>query len=250
MGADPRHLKRRVRELLVAGDLDAIARVARERSRVLGLLVACTFDRDREIGWRAVEAMGVAAGAIAPDDPASVREHLRRLHWLVSEESGGVCWHAPGAMAAIVQRRPDLFGDYVPIVVTLLIEMAEEDLERFRAGVLWAIGRLGALAAEGIEPVLPAMTAALEHPDPQVRGMAAWSLAEVGRAAVLHGRPALTRDEGVVTQLEGGALRETTVRALVARALAGGAARAAAAGGAPRGGSREDASRRRPASES
>ena len=40
--------------------------------------------------------------------------------------------------------------------------MAEEDLEHFRAGVLWAIGRLGSLAGEHAADVLPAILAALD----------------------------------------------------------------------------------------
>jgi len=47
----------------------------------------------------------------------------------MSEESGGICWRAPEAMAEITRRRPDLCADYVPIVVSLITEMAEEDLE-------------------------------------------------------------------------------------------------------------------------
>ena len=72
----------------------------------------------------------------------------------MSEESGGICWRAPEAIAEIVRRRPRMFGDYVPIVVSPIDEMAEEDLVHFRAGILWAIGRLGSLAREELDVVL------------------------------------------------------------------------------------------------
>lgn len=162
-------LKKTLRELLDQGRFEQIADMAVQKNRVLGLLVSLTYDADPRIGWRAVEAMGVAADRIAERDPQRARDHLKRLYWLISEESGGVCWLAPQAMAEIVRRRPALFADYVRIIVLLLTEMADEDLDHFRPGILWAIGRLGPVAADYIPNVAAEITAALKHPHPQVR---------------------------------------------------------------------------------
>jgi hypothetical protein len=109
----------RAAALLANRDLDAIVAAGGQATRVLGALVALTFDRDPLIGWRAVEAMGIAAERIAERDPAAVREHLRRLNWLITEESGGICWRAPEAMAEIVARLPNAYAEFVPIVVHL-----------------------------------------------------------------------------------------------------------------------------------
>ena len=215
-------LKRRLRALLSDRRLDAIAELAGQATRILGALVPLTFDRDPLIGWRAVEAMGVAAARIADRDPDAVREHLRRLKWLLTEESGGICWRAPEAMAEIVRRLPGPFADFVPIVVHLLQETAEEDLRHFRAGMLWAIGRLGPIAAPHVGDVLPTMVAALDHPDPQVRGVAVWALSEAGHADLVAERVGLTGDEGVVELYEGGELTRTTVGMLARRAIVAG----------------------------
>ena len=212
-------MKRTLRELLDQGRLEQIADLAAKRKRVLGELVARTFDASELIGWRAVEAMGLAADRIAEHDPQHVREHLRRLYWLLNEESGGLCWRAPEAMAQIVSHRPKLFADYVPIVARLIVNLAEEDLDHFRPGALWAIGRLGPLADDHVQDVLPAIVAALDHADPQVRGMAVWSLGQVGRAALLAGRPDLLADAGSVDLYEDRILNQTTVRQLVRRVV-------------------------------
>jgi hypothetical protein len=209
-------------ELLDQGQLERIAETAVCKKRVLGTLVSLTFDRQQQIAWRAVEAMGLAASRIAQRDPQYVRNHLRRLHWLLSEESGGVCWRAPEAMAEIVRNRPKLFADYIPIVVYLILNLAEEDLEHFRTGTLWAIGRLGALAGEHVPAVLPAITSALGNSDPQVRGMAVWCLGQVGQARLLAGRPNLLSDEGPVDLYEDGHMDRTSVCRLVRRALCDG----------------------------
>ena len=192
--------------------------MAVQRKRVLGHLVSLTFDPQQQIGWRAVEAMGAAASRIAQHDPQYVRNHLRRLHWLLNDESGGLCWRAPEAMAEIVRRRPKLFAEYIPIIIFLILNLAEEDLDHFRTGILWAIGRLGAVAGDHVQAVLPAITSALDDSCPQVRGMAVWCLGQVGQARVLAGRPDLLRDEGPVELYEKGHLNRTSVCHLV-RAL-------------------------------
>jgi len=214
-------VKRDLRKLLIERRFDEIAERAVRKKRVLGSLISLTFDADPQVGWRAVEAMGAVAEGIADNETDSIREHLRRLLWLLSEESGGICWRAPEAMAEIVRRRPALFADYVPIVIHLLLEMAEEDLRHFRGGILWAIGRLGAIGGDCVSEVLPAIVAALDDPDSQVRGMAVWCLAQLRQTGVLAGRPELRADEGPVELYGDGALVRTSVGQLYQREWGG-----------------------------
>ena len=211
-------LKETLHDLLCRGALEEVAAMAVRRQRVLGSLVALTFDPERLISWRAVEAMGLACDRLADADPDRVLQQVRRLYWLMSEESGGICWRAPEAMAEIVRRQPELLAEYVPIVVFLLQEMAAEDLEHFRAGVLWGIGRLGRIGSDHVAEVVPAIAAALDDADPQVRGMAAWCLAAVGAAGQAAGRPDLLDDEGPVELYEERHLTHTSVGDLVRRA--------------------------------
>jgi HEAT repeat protein len=211
--------KRALRDLLQRGQLERIAGRAAETKRVLGDLVSLTFDADPEIGWRAVEALGLAAARLSGDHPDHVRELLRRLYWLLSEESGGVCWRAPEAMAEIVARCPDVGADYVPIVASLIVSLEPEDLERFRAGALWALGRLASVAGAHAGEACPAAVAALDHPDSQVRGMAVWALTALGAREPLTTRVALLRDNAPVDLYEDRALRRVTVGELARRAL-------------------------------
>jgi len=212
-------LKTTLRGLLEERHFGQIADLAAERRRVLPSLVSLTFDADPQIGWRAIEALGVAAQRVAQDDPEFVREQLRRLYWLISEESGGICWHAPEAMAEIVRHEPSLFADYLSIAVHLITSIEEEDLEHFRAGTLWAIGRLGPLAGDHVDSVHGAVTAALDDPDPQVRGTAVWCLGRVGQASTLTDRSDLLSDDGAVALYIDGSLERTSVAELARRAL-------------------------------
>jgi methylated-DNA-[protein]-cysteine S-methyltransferase len=212
-------MKKRLRQLLQEQRLEEIAELAMGKRRVLGLLISLTYDRDPLIAWRAIEAMGAATELIGQDDPECVRNHMRRLYWLITEESGGICWHAPEAMAEVVHRNADTLSDYVPIIVWLLREMAEEDLIHFRAGVLWAIGRLGSMAEKQVDALAPAITDCLNHVDPQVRGMAVWCLTQCGCHQLLAARDDLLADEAPVTLYQDGQLDDISIGQLMRQVL-------------------------------
>jgi hypothetical protein len=215
----PRALKRQVRDLLSVGKLEDVTQLATERRRVLGSLIALTYDPDPQVVWRAVEAMGMAVDEVAKSDKAYVKEHMRRLYWLITEEAGAVFWRAPECMAECCVRRPSLFKSHVPIAFHLLETLEEEDLEHVRPGAIWAIGRLVEVAREDLHTVLPLVIEALDRPDPQARGMAVWCLGEVGETECLEGRPDLMEDKGSVLLYRDRVLEETTVGDLTRRIL-------------------------------
>jgi len=214
-------LKDTLRSLLAEGELEAVADLAMERKRVLGSLVALTFDADEEVGWRAIEAMGMGAERLSGTSPRYVKEHMRRLYWLITEESGACLWRAPECLAELGSRLPGLLGDFVPIAFHLLETLEEEDLEHFRPGALYAVGRLASLLPRDLPPLLPLVARALADPDPQARGMAVWCLGKVGETPLLREREALLEDEGPVRLYRNRVLERTTVGNLVREILEG-----------------------------
>jgi hypothetical protein len=213
-------VKNDLRDLLVHRRFDEVVGLAARKKRVLGSLVSLTFDPDPLIVRRAIEAMGMAAARIVAADPDYVKNHLRRLHWLISDESGGVCWHAPEAMAEIVHRCPPMFADYASIVVSLLRTMEAEDLVRFRAGILWGIGRLAERVGAQAQELVPTIAGCLEDPDSQVRGMSVWCLSRLGRSDQLAGRSDLLADEGEVVLYSDGELARLSVGEMVRQIMA------------------------------
>ena len=206
-------------ELLHRGDLEAIADLSTRRRRALGGLLSWTYDADPLMVWRAIEAMGLAASRVAEKSPGAVREHLRRMLWLLSDESGGVCWHAPEGLAEIVSRRPDVFEDYIRLTVLLIENIEKEDLLPFLPGTLWAIGKLADVGGEHIERVLPAVVSALDATDSQTRGMAVWCLGRLGRSDIIDRDPDLLTDHGQVQVYEDRAIHHRTVADIALRAL-------------------------------
>jgi HEAT repeat protein len=208
-------MKHELRALLEESRFEEIGKKAQARKRVMSALISLMYDREALVAWRAVEALGVAADRIAGDDRDFVVTHLRRLHWLLSDESGGICLHAPAAMAEIVRRRPAMFAEYVPLIMSLLLTMEEEDLAHFRPNILWGIGRLAPAAREESEAVAPAVLACLDHANSQVRGMAVWCLRQMGMLECCAARKDLFADDGCVEIYEEGILRRTCVSALL-----------------------------------
>ncbi len=166
-----------LRRLLQDGDDSALLAFTRHQRRSLSYLTALTYESDPELAWAAIRALGLAAAELADRDPEFVRGHLRRLVWLLNDESGGIGWRAPEALGAIIAARTDCFADFIPILVSLL-DMVVEDAVRFRAGYLWAIGRLAGTAPAAARAALPWVLPCLNDPDPQVCGLALWCLGQ------------------------------------------------------------------------
>ncbi len=111
---------------------------------------------------------------------AYVKEHMRRLYWLITEEAGAVFWRAPECMAECCARLPAFSRAISPSPFT--------SSRRWRRRI-WSTSVLapsGPSVASSMWPgmtfptVLPLVIEALDRPDPQARGMAVWCLGEVG----------------------------------------------------------------------
>ena len=105
---------------------DLLAQV--EPQRLLTALLGFTCRPDDQIKMNALAALGGVAlrlaepdGELRPDsDLEPIREFCRRLLWHINEESGGVGWGAPQALAEVLIAAPDLVPDYLPLVWSFL----------------------------------------------------------------------------------------------------------------------------------
>lgn len=170
--------KAALRGWLRSWDIQAIQAVARQDSRTLSFLLALTYDPDDLVSWRSVEAYGLAAAQVAINDAEFVRNQLRRLAWLLCDESGGIGWRAPELMGETLLHCQAIFPEYIPILISLL-DMEAQDAVRFHAGYLWAIGRVAQVIAEQLEGSIPYILPRLQDPLPQIRGLAAWSIGRI-----------------------------------------------------------------------
>ncbi|MEW6235043.1 MAG: DVU0298 family protein [Candidatus Omnitrophota bacterium] len=167
-------MKREILDCLAGCDWDGIRRLAEKRKTILSLLFARTFDADKEIRWRAVEALAAAASVWVKKDPAYVRDFCRRLLWALNDESGNIAWMAPQALGAILAENHEALPEFLaPLLGVLELEEENSVKENFAIlGALWAVNRIGpihssfaAQAAERIRPYLQSL-------HPEIRSLA------------------------------------------------------------------------------
>lgn len=164
------HRKNILKQHLKNRDITALEELARNREHILRTLSSLIFDREPLIRWRAIEALGKVSRIIFGIDPDKVRRQIRRILWLMNDESGGLCWNGPEAIGEIIYNNPDLLEEYGPILISFLNE------EPFEAGTRNALSRIGGIAPEIFEDSVPVILKSLESQDPYIRGFSVKAL--------------------------------------------------------------------------
>jgi len=118
------------------------------------------------VRWRAIEALGRASAIIAETDLEKVRRQIRRILWLMNDESGGICWNGPEAIGEIILHIPGLIYEYGPILISFLGE------EPFEAGTRRAIARVAAISPKTFEQSKASIIESLGSPVSEIRGFA------------------------------------------------------------------------------
>lgn len=213
-------------ELAVLADIPA--------KTLTGPLLACLLEPDPLTRWRAVTAFGAVLARLAADRLEDARMFMRQLMWRLNEESGNIAWGVPEAFGEILARQPALAAEFHRVLASYIHERDCPtgdnylELDSLRRGVHWALARLAEVRPELVRPAVTDLLKALTDGDPQCRGLAARALGLVlplltsAQADVVRGRLApLTGDDASLDFYGGGALRATTVAALVRQALGG-----------------------------
>lgn len=157
-----RELKQQLLGLLRQGDFDGVLEFAGSDRRIVGALASCTYDRKSEISWRAIHFLGKIVGAFAESDYDFARETVRKLMWSANDESGNFGCSVPEILGEAVRANAGYFLDIIPIVFSYY----EDDV--FKAGVLYAMGRIGEVHPQHVREYLPLVDEGLLSSDPAV----------------------------------------------------------------------------------
>lgn len=146
------------------------------RSQVLKVLFSLLCHHDPLLHWRAVSLLGLLVAQLVAEELEAARVVIRRLMWSLNDESGGIGWGAPEALAECLVHHPDLAREYTHILVSFMREdgfyLEYPPLQR---GLMWGLGRLAPFhsdllrardAGRYLRPYLASV-------DPEVRGLAA-----------------------------------------------------------------------------
>jgi len=172
---------------------------------IFRILISLTYDKESVISWRAMEAMGLAAGEMAGRDPDAVRNLAQRLLWMMRDESGNNPWSVPEILGEIVRNSPGLLADLPPIIASF------HDEEMLRPGVLRALERIAGVRPDMAETASPLVELYLNDMNPVVRVYAVILGGRLGLKALQSPIELLSKDDSPVTLYEGGDLVATTV---------------------------------------
>jgi hypothetical protein len=136
--------------------------------------------------------MGKVVANLADEDMESARVVMRRLMWMLNDESGGIGWGAPEVMGETMASHEGLAKEYVSVLVSYVREDGNFlEYEPLQRGAVWGVGRV----AHIVQDAVPHLIQFLESSDATVRGMAAWTVGLLRATAARVKLEALLEDD-------------------------------------------------------
>lgn len=161
-----------------------------EPQRLLNPLFSALCNREEKVRWHAVCCFGRIVPQMCDKDVESARIVMRRFLWTLNDESGGIGWGVPEAMAEVMCNSRVLRKEYLHLLVSYIHQDGEElfqdgnylELPMLQRGLLWGIGRLcqahlpEMLALQVNEEI----AAYLDSEDIYVNALALWCIGLLG----------------------------------------------------------------------
>lgn len=166
-------VKMEITALLRCNDFSSLIDLLSSIKNPFGVLQSLAYDQDEEIKWRAIKAVGIAAGIMAQNNIEKVRDRIRRLLWLMNDESGGLGWHSPEMIGEILVNEPSLIDEYASLLVAFVNE------EPFERGSHHAIYRVATVAPEAFNEWIEDLTESLDHSDIYIQAFSILALGEI-----------------------------------------------------------------------
>jgi hypothetical protein len=115
-----RHIKKRLHEILNSSNWESLLHevYSYPLRQVINPLISFLCSTDKEIKQRAIITIGRVVRSIADKNMESARIIMRRLMWSLNDESGGIGWGAPEAMAEIMSLHEQMAVEYASILIS------------------------------------------------------------------------------------------------------------------------------------
>jgi hypothetical protein len=115
-----RNLKKRLYEILNSNTWESFSEEIYSYAprQVINPLISFFCNKDIKIKQRAIITIGKVVQLLADENMESARIVMRRLMWSLNDESGGIGWGAPEAMAEIMCLNAQLAKEYSSILIS------------------------------------------------------------------------------------------------------------------------------------
>jgi hypothetical protein len=217
-----RDLKRKVFDLLQSNNFDQVLHELFQlpARQVINPLFSFLLSKDEQIKWRSVSAIGEVVANLAEKDMESARVVMRRLMWMLNDESGGIGWGVPETMGEIIASHEGLAKEFASVLVSYVREDGNFlEYEPLQRGAVWGVGRVAQVESHIVEDAIPHLLPFLESSDATVRGMAAWTMGLLRAPSAQKKLEALLEDETEVPLYLNRKLERRTVSGLAKEAL-------------------------------
>lgn len=225
-----RKIKKQVLQAL-QGDLET-ARLELEQYDEHGLinpLFSALYRSEETLRWHAVTLFGEVLARLADKDMEAARIVMRRCIWSLNDESGGIGWGAPEAMAEGIFHHDGLCDEYVHMLISYMCPdgpLEHQDgnfleLPALQRGLLWGIGRVAEKRAKLLlgKDVVPNLLPYLQSNDGTVRAFAARALGLLGATESKNALNQLSSDACVVRFYHNGEILVRSVGEFAKQAL-------------------------------
>ncbi len=123
--------------LLENMDFETIEKASLHNQNIFSWLISLSYDKEKEISWKAIDAMGkIAKAYVSVKNIEPLRNTIRKLLWSMTDESGGIGWRSAELIGEIIMADPELFQDIIPIL------WSQREEESFLESVLRAMIKL------------------------------------------------------------------------------------------------------------
>jgi len=193
--------------------------------RLINLLFSALCHPVEKVKWHAVCAFGRLVPKIAEKDLEAARIVMRRFLWSLNDESAGIGWGAPEAMAEIMCRSSVLRSEYLHMLISYMREDGEAlfedgnylELPMLQRGLLWGVGRLCQEHRQEMVDwrIGQEIRAYLDSSDMHVVALAIWCLGLLGVEISREQKLRLSRYKGQVDLFFNYEIRQISIADLI-----------------------------------
>ncbi len=192
-------MSRKIKKIILAalqepdwGKVQLVLEQYDSRSLVNHLFTAlCSTEELQK--WNSVRSFGYILNTIAEEKLEDARIVMRRFLWSLNDESGGIGWGAPEAMAECMSCNDTLFKEYNHMLISYMRGDGPELLQDgnyleypyLQRGLLWGIARLFSSRTKEMQRhnLREDIISYFDSEDPLVRAMALFTCSQ-GKIAV------------------------------------------------------------------
>ncbi len=175
----------------------------------------------------AIEAFSLVVPRLAAERLEDARVVMRRFLWSLNDESGGIGWGAPEAMAAIMCESDILRKEYLHMLISYMRDDGPElfqdgnflELPMLQRGLLWGIDQLCQRFPELMreKEVEPDLLFYLDSVDADVAGAALLALYHLGCGVAQERLEPFLAQQEIISCNENGVLREYSIADIARR---------------------------------